>query len=298
MVESRLQENGSEVKKAIESLKKYPIYIDKINEITLENANCYKERTVLKYNIQNIKTKDVPFIVDEKIKTIIKDRLEKYNGKEREAFKDILWFNEEKQIPILSVRVFTDLTAVEVVKKDLNGKPIGYAKTGNNHHIAIYKDSKGNESQHLCTFWHAVERRKYKIPIIIEKTNELWNELLDKKLPQSFLDKLPSDNLELQLSLQENEMYVLGLSKEEFEIALIQNNKVFLSKYLYLVWSISYNKFWFRHHLETKNSDLKKIFGARETKRFIEVSSIDGFKKLNPIKVRINNLGEITKIEN
>lgn len=109
---------------------------------------------------------------------------------------------------------------------------------------------------------------------------------------------MPSDNLELQLSLQENEMYVLGLSKEEFEIALIQNNKVFLSKYLYLVWSISYNKFWFRHHLETKNSDLKKIFGARETKRFIEVSSIDGFKKLNPIKVRINNLGEITKIEN
>ena len=102
--------------------------------------------------------------------------------------------------------------------------------------------------------------------------------------------------MELKYSLQENEMFILGLNKEEFDEAIKQNEKQILSKYLYLVWSVSYNKYWFRHHLETKNSELKKTTGARETNRFIEVSSIDGLSKLNPITVRLNHLGEITKI--
>ncbi|HSH68132.1 MAG TPA: hypothetical protein VLB84_20545 [Bacteroidia bacterium] len=84
------------------------------------------------------------------------------------------------------------------------------------------------------------------------------------------------------------------MSNEAFETAI--NNKAVISKHLYLVWSLSYNKYWFRHHLETKNSELKKTSGARESNRFIEVSSVDGFLKLNPIKVRINHLGEITKV--
>ncbi|MEO8771774.1 MAG: hypothetical protein ABI402_16885, partial [Ferruginibacter sp.] len=69
-----------------------------------------------------------------------------------------------------------------------------------------------------------------------------------------------------------------------------------LSKHLYLVWSISFNKYWFRHHTETKVSDLKKVIGVKESKRLYEISSVDGLLKLNPIKVRLNHLGEITKI--
>jgi CRISPR-associated endonuclease Csn1 len=295
-VKGRLSEFDNETKKGIESLKKNPIYLDVDNKITLTNAHCFKDEFVIKYKIADLKKEDVKYIVDEKVKELVKKRLDQFNGKEKEAFKNTLWFNEKKQIPILTVRCFTGLSAVEAIKKDDIGRNIGFAKTGSNHHIAIYKDSNGNLSQHLCTFWHAVERKKHQVPYIIKNTFQLWESIITKDLPQSFIDKLPEDNLELKVSLQENEMFILGLTNETAKEALQSNNKTLLSKHLYLVWSISINKYWFRHHLETKNSDLKKIQGTREVKRFYEVSSIKGLMDLNPIKVRLNHLGEITKI--
>ncbi len=296
LVEIRLRENNNDIKNALASLKKNPIYINDIQKEVLEKASCYKEEYVIKYRIQDLKVKDIPFIVDEKIKELIKARLEQHNGKEKEAFKDTLWFNEEKKIPILSVRCFTGLSAVEAIKKDTNGKEIGFAVLGNNHHVGIYKDSLGKHSQYSCTLWHAVERKKYKIPYIIRNTHDLWNSLLGKQLPQSFLDKLPTDNLELQFSMQQNEMFILGLSKEEFEEAMQHENKSLLSKHLYLVWSLSNNDYWFRHHLETKNSELKNIESAKESKRYHRFKSVGSLIALNPIKIRVNHLGEITKI--
>jgi CRISPR-associated endonuclease Csn1 len=296
LIENRLIENENDTQKALTSLKKRPIYLDEKQEKVLEKANCYRERTVLKYDIQNIKAKDVAFIVDEKVKQLVKARLDAHNGKEKEAFKDVLWFNEAKQIPIRTIRFFTDLEAIQAIKRNENGKEIGFAKTGNNHHIAIYRDAKFKQIQHLCTFWHAVERKKYKVPYIIKNTNILWSELVNRELPQLFLDKLPADGLELQFSMQQNEMFILGLSKEEFDEATQQNNKALLSKHLYLVWSLSNSDYWFRHHLETKNTELKNIDGVNESNRYFRFKSFGALSNKNPIKIRINHLGEITKI--
>jgi CRISPR-associated endonuclease Csn1 len=295
-VKERLLDFNNDIKKSIESLKKSPIYLDLGKTILLTSSHCYKDEFVIKYKITDLKKDDVKYIIDEKVKQLVQERLDAHNGKEKEAFKDTLWFNENKKIPILTVRCFTGLSAVEAIKKDDNGKEIGFAKTGNNHHIALYRDDTGKYIQHLCTFWHAVERKKFKIPYIIKNTNTLWNELINKELPQPFLDKLPADNLELQLSMQQNEMFVLGLSKEEFDEAMRQNNKSLLSKHLYLVWSIGDNQYWFRHHLETKNSELKVTLGAKESRRFYLFKSVGAFLSKNPIKVRLNHLGEITKI--
>ena len=49
--------------------------------------------------------------------------------------------------------------------------------------------------------------------------------------------------------------------------AIRNNDKTTLSKHLYLVWSISNNDYWFRHHLETKNTELKGIPTAKDSKR-------------------------------
>lgn len=295
-VQERLLAFENDTKKAIESLKKSPIYLDLDKTMLLTNAHGCKDEFVIKYKITDLKKEDVKYIVDEKVKELVKERLDQFDGKEKEAFKNTLWFNEAKQIPIRTVRCFTGLSAVEAVKKDNTGKEIGFSIPGNNHHIAIYKDEAGRQIQHLCTFWHAVERKKYKVPFIIRNTREVWSAILRKELPQTFLNKLPGDNLELQFSLQQNEMFVLGLSKEEFDDAIIQNNKPFLSQYLYLVWSVSDNNYWFRHHLETKNSELKGIQGAKESKRYYNIRSVGALSDLKPIKVRLNHLGEITKI--
>lgn len=290
LIEKRIEEFDNDAKSAFKSVTKSPIlYKGK----PLEKADCFKEEYVIKYKLPEIKVKDVPFIVDEKIRELVRNRLEQHNGKEKEAFKEVLWFNEKKQIPIKTVRCFTGLSAVEPVKKNEKGEDIGFAKTGNNHHVAIYKDEKGNILQHLCTFWHAVERKKYGIPYIIEDTKVVWEDILNKELSQSFMSKLPNDNMTLKLSMQQNEMFILGLDKDQYNLAIKENNKELLSKHLYLVWSLSDNNYWFRHHLETKNSELKNIANAKESNRYYNVRSIGALEKLNPIKIRINHLGDI-----
>ncbi|SFQ44014.1 CRISPR-associated endonuclease Csn1 [Flavobacterium akiainvivens] len=297
LVKERLDKFEGDVKKALTSLKKEPLFIDNEKNTLLEKAACYTDATVLKYKLQALKANQVNDIVDEGVKRIVKARLAQHKN-EKEAFKDTVWFNQEKRIPIVSVRVFArpDASKLAIIKTDENNKPIGFALTGNNHHIAIYKDNTGKLVQHICTFWSAVERKKFGVPTVVKNTGTLWSELLHKDLPGTFLDKLPQDGLELEYSLQQNEMFVLGLPKESFEDAIKNNDLPLLSKHLYLVWSISDNDYWFRHHLETKNSELKSTTGAKESKRYYRFQSVGTFTKENPIKVQLNHLGEITKI--
>lgn len=299
LIEERLSEYNYDSKFALSSVKKKPIYIDVDKNILLEKASCYTDATVLKYKLQNLKANQVDDIVDSKIKKLVKTRLETFGNNEKEAFKDVLWFNEEKKIPIRTVRLFArpDADNLEPIKKDESGKDIGFVLTGNNHHIAIYEDIDSKFIQHSCTFWHAVERKKYKLPVVIHDTSKVWGELLGNDYPDTFLNKLPADNLKMKFNMQQNEMFILGLSQEEFDEALESNNKPLLSKHLYLVWSISNNDYWFRHHLETKNSELKSISTAKESKRYFRFKSVGALIKENPIKIRLNHLGEITKAE-
>jgi CRISPR-associated endonuclease Csn1 len=294
-VSHRIAEYNGDIKKALNSVKKSPIWLDEKNSCALEAADCFRDEFVIRYKLKDLKAKDVPFIIDKKVKNLVQQRLDQFDGNEKEAFKNPLWFNEPKQIPINTIRLFTYRKEVVPVKFNENGDSIGYVVPGNNHHIAIYKDAEGKVHQHVCTFWHAVERKKNKLPVIIKKTNDVWSVVLNQKLPQSFIDKLPPDNAQLYYSLQQNETFILGLSEEEFKIALEKDNKPLLSKHLYLVWSVADNDFWFRHHLETKNTELKKIVGAKESKRLHRVS-LSGLNQLNPIKIRLNHLGLITKI--
>lgn len=298
LVETRLSEHENDVNLSLTSLKKVPIYLNVEQTKILEKASCYSDATVLKYKLQSLKVNQTDDIVDERVKQIVKARLAQYNNKETEAFKDVLWFNEKKQIPIRTVRLFArpDANNLQAIKKDEMGKDIGFVLTGNNHHIAIYEDGDNKLVQHSCTFWHAVERKKNKIPCIIKNTSHLWSDILGNEYPTSFLDKLPSDNLQLKFSMQQNEMFVLGLSQVRFDDALRNNDKSLISKHLYLVWSISNNDYWFRHHLETKNTELKNIATAKETKRYFRFKSIGALIKENPIKIRLNHLGEITKV--
>lgn len=298
LIYERLNKNKNDAKIALSSLKKNPIFLNDEKTEILEKSSCYNDATVLKYKLQSLKANQADDIVDERVKFLVKERLAQFGNKEKEAFKDTLWFNEEKQIPIITVRLFArpDANNLQAIKTDENGKEIGFVVMGNNHHIAIYEDKDNKLIQHSCTFWHAVERKKYNIPAVIKNSSEVWNQLLDKQLPESFLNKLPADNLNLKFSMQQNEMFILGLSQEEFDGALKNNDKSLLSKHLYLVWSIADGDYWFRHHLETKNTELKKTDGAKESKRFYRFQSLKAIENLNPCKVRLNHLGEITKI--
>ncbi|MEW5845328.1 MAG: type II CRISPR RNA-guided endonuclease Cas9 [Bacteroidota bacterium] len=209
-----------------------------------------------------------------------------------------IYLNESKRIPIKTVRCFTGLSAVVPVKKDENGNNIGFVKPGNNHHIAIYTDSEGNKHEHVCTFWHAVERKKFGFPVIIKNTNEVWDKIQEKPdgtYPEEFLEKLPSPNLTLELSMQQNEMFVLGMTREEFADCMTNNDYKAISNKLYRVQKLGSNDYNFRHHLET---EIINDENAKMSKRFFRIASINGLLALNPVKVKIDCIGNITAWNN
>jgi CRISPR-associated endonuclease Csn1 len=309
-VEERLLMFDGDIKKAIASLKKVPIYLDNDKTVVLEKTTCLKDEYVIKYSVDtNFNKTDK--VVDSKIREILQKRLDKFGGKEKEAFKDvqlpdktvIKWYEDEGlERPIKSVRCYTGLSAVVPVKKDEDGKDIGFVKPGNNHHIAIYLDTEGNKQQHVCTFWHAVERKKYGIPVIIKNSNEVWDKIQsqpDDTYPESFLEMLPPANLNLLVSMQQNEMFILGMATDEIEEAIEQQEYRLISDKLYrmqkmsIIPSSGQLDLVFRHHLETQLID---DTNAKSGKRFIKAQSLVSFFSLNPYKVRIDNLGNIVNV--
>ena len=207
--------------------------------------------------------------------------------------KNPVFADDNNTIPIHTVRCRTGLTAVVPIKHDEQGEPIGFVKPGNNHHIAIYRDKDGNAHEHSVTFWHAVERKKYGIPIVINNPREVWDKIVDKQLPDSFLEKLPDVNWTLEVSLQQNEMFILGMEDESFDDAMRNNDYATINKYLYRVQSVSESDYWFRLHVETQND---KTPSAKLAKKYYRVKSLKGFYELHPHKVYISILGKIKEL--
>lgn len=207
--------------------------------------------------------------------------------------KDPIFADENNTIPIRTVRCRTGLSAVVPVKRNEQGKPIGFVKPGNNHHIAIYRDKEGKLQEHAVTFWHAVERKKYGVPVIIENPTEVWDSIMDKQLPESFLEKLPNVNWAFEMSLQQNEMFVLGMEDDAFEDAMRKNDYLTLGQSIYKVQNLSEKQYRFSLHTATK-FDVKRMNKA--DKSFYNIQSIDALLNLHPHKVHISVIGKIKEL--
>ena len=290
-VEERLKQYGEDVKKAISSLKEEPIYLRKDKSVVLEYATCYKKEYVKKYDLNSIKAKDVDSIVDKHIRELIKRRLEQYNNNEKEAFSKPLYADEKNMILIRSVRCKTGLATVSPIKYNENNEPISFVKPGNNHHIAIYIDKDGKRHEHIVTFWHAVERKKYGIPSLIINPNEVWDYVINMGLPESFLNCLPDADWKYEISMQQNEMFVLGMNDEDYNDAIRNGDYKTLGKHLYRVQSVSESDYWMRLHVETIND---KTLEAATIKKYYRIKSMNSLFNLNPHKVKITILGEVS----
>lgn len=291
LVEARIAQYNGDGKKALQSIKKEPIYLDANKSIMLEYATCFKSEYVIKYPLTSLKLKDTDAIIDKHIKEIIINRLNECNNDPQKAFSTPLYADKNCTIPIHTVRCSTGLSAVAPVKYDSRNEPIGFVKPGNNHHIAIYTDAEGKKQEHVVTFWHAVERKKYCIPIIIENPNKVWDGIMNKDLPESFLNALPQPNWKYEISLQQNEMFVLGMSEEEWDDAIQTKDYKILCKHLYKVQSLSNSQYLFT--LNTITSPFNHYDANNEDKRFIRSKSISSLFALHPHKVRISLLGDI-----
>ena len=259
------------------------------------------DKYVVKYPLNHPSMK-VDEIVDPTIREIVRARLAAFGGKAKDAFAKPLYSDAAQTMEIKSVRCYTGLQdrAVAAVRFNEQGEAIGYAKTGNNHHIAIYQDANGQYQELVVSFWQAVERKRYGLPIVIEDPKAVWDRVMDMDLPQAFLETLPKDDWQFVVSLQANEMFILGLEDGDFEMAMENKDYQLLNKHLYRVQKIGSKDYSFRHHIETSVDDkydgVTNIALSLSMKKLLRLRSFGSWFAQYPHKVRVNLLGEIAEV--
>ncbi len=268
----------------------------------IRNSENGKEEIVVKYPLAEFNKRQNPKnpekIVDRSIREIVMQRLTDYKNNLTAAFAEPLLDHQGRAIR--SVRCYTGLSAVVPLRYNEQGEQTAFVKPANNHHVAIYEDKNGELKEHIVTFWHAVERKKYGIPLIITRPNEIWDSITED-MPETFLQQLPeSADWQFRFSMQQNEMFILGMAEEEYRDAMDTKDYAKLSKYLYRVQKLSSNYYVFRHHLETSVDD--KYDGKKneslsiKMKKMIRAKSLKALKALNLHKVHVGVTGKISEI--
>ena len=296
----RLAEFNGDPKKAFggkNSPAKNPIYIDdaktievpeKVKLVWLEDKFTIRKDISPDLNLDKV--------IDVGVKRVLENRLEEFNGDAKKAFVNLdenpIWLNQEKGISIKRVTISGVSNAEALhLKKDHNGKlildengkkqAVDFVSTGNNHHVAIYRDEKGNLQDNVVSFFEAVERSRQGLSIIDKSMNS--------ELGWKFL-----------FTMKQNEYFVFpssGFNPNEIDLLNARNAKT-VSPNLYRVQKFSkvmygnsaIRDYVFRHHLETQLVDKKE---TKDT-TFIVAKSLP---KLDGIaKVRINHLGQIVKV--
>ena len=262
------------------------------------------DRFVVKYPLAHPSMK-VENIIDPTIRRIVQARLDAFGGNAKNAFAEPLYSDKAQKMQIRSVRCWTGLNeeSIRAVHTDAQGNGVGFVKTGNNHHVAIYVDKGGKYQERLVSFWDAVERKRYGLPVVIEDPKAVWDKLTtmyDTDLPpREFLDTLPEDGWQFVISLQSNEMFILGMDDVEYTTAMENKDYRTLNKYLYRVQKIAKKDYFFRYHVETSVDDkydgLVSNTKSTQLNKIRDCRSIPAFFALHPHKVRVNILGEISE---
>lgn len=293
----RLKENNNDPKKAFSgknSLKSNPLYYgvdskpipERIKIVWLEDD----------YTIRKEITPDLKIdkVIDIGIRRILENRLTEFNGNAKEAFSNLeknpIWLNEGKRIAIKRVTISgvknaetlhykKDHLGHEMLDKQGKRIPVDFVSTGNNHHVAIYKDDKSDLQEKVVSFYEAVERINQELP----------------KIDKSFNHDL---GWQFLFTMKQNEYFVFprdGFDPYEIDLLNPDNYKI-ISPNLFRVQKIATKNYVFNHHLETKAVDGELLKTKKDlsdiTYRFIQTP----VNLKNIIKVRINHIGQIVKI--
>ena len=241
-----------------------------------EKKSFYHRRKYL----NDLKTnKHVSKIVDERIKQLVLDHLKNSCGVNISSEKGFkippnAFFTKDgkprlflppnprkkknsQPVPIKKVRIKEEIGNARQLKNGINQ----YVNPRNNHHVMVYKTHSGDVKESIISFWDAVNRMK--------KNQSVY--------------QLPEDGVEILAVLEQNDMYLIGITDEELEKR--KNDQKFLSNHLYRVQKLSSMYYTFRHHLAST------VTNPDEEERIV---SFDRFQLRNPKKVKISELGEIS----
>lgn len=291
---ARLNEYDGDPKKAFtgkNSLEKNPIYLNaektktvpaKVKMVSFEEI----------YTIRKDITPDLKLdkVLDKGVRVILEQRLAEFNGDAKKAFSNLeenpIYINKEKNITIKRVTISGISNAVALHDKkdnkgnfilDANGNktPVDFVNTGNNHHIAIYRDNYGNLQENVVSFYEATYRACQGDPVVDKHYNE-------------------SEGWQFLFTMKQNEYFVFpneetGFNPHETDL-LNPDNYALISPNLFRVQKIASKYYVFRHHLETSVNEKKELKDIT----WIRIQSFAALE--NIIKVRINHIGQIVAV--
>lgn len=295
----RLYANGANPKTAFSgknAVVKAPIYLDESQQSVLpEKIKLVWSET--DYSIRKDVTPDnfkdakaIEKVLDDGVKRILFKRLEVFNNDPKKAFSDLdknpIWLNESKGIAIKRVTISgvknvlalhnkRDHFGNELLDAEGNKMPSSFISTGNNHHVAIYRDEKGDLQERVISLFDAVQLVNGNEPVIDKTYNQ--------GLGWHFL-----------FTMKQNEYFVFPNAKTGFnptEIDLLDPvNIKLISPNLFRVQKIATKNYYFRHHLETTVDENKQLVDIAYKPQL----GLNGIKGI--VKVRINHIGQIVKV--
>ena len=250
---------------------------------------------VCKYALHAIEEKDIPHIVDPRLRNIIAQRLAEHGGDRDKAFAEPLYSDRAQTQQVRTVRCFAKFCSGTLLplRHDAQGKAKAFIAPGNNHHVAFYTDSKGQLREYVSSFCQVIERVRFGLPPIIYNPRATMEQALTiAELPESVLKALPPSDWSLQEFIRKGDSILLGMSDEEIAAALEAKDYSLLSLHLYCVRSASRGDYRFRHHIETNDEKKKNAVG--NVPKFYRKRSPGTYTDLNPRKVKIDRLGRIS----
>ena len=262
-----------------------------------------RDRIVKRYPLHDLKGE----VVDPRLRELITTYNQELKSREKGAPIPPLCLDKDKRQEVRSVRCYVTQPSVAKaipIRFDERGRAIAFVQSGSNHHLAIYRTPKGKLVESIVSFWDAVNRARYGLPLIIKYPRKAMEQVIQREdIPESVLSLLPPADYEFVEVFQQNEMAVVGLPEEEFRRAVDTQDYRTLSEHLYRLKGISSKDYEFHYHLDTDDPDetdssKKKKKRVRNTSgripRIYRIRGIGSLQKKNVHKVCVDLLGRIS----
>lgn len=263
-----------------------------------------RERIVKRYPLHDLKGE----VVDPRLRELIAEYNQEITSKVKAKGAPLYLDVAEKQ-EVRSVRCYVTQPSVAKaipIRFDERGRAITFVQSGSNHHLAIYRTPKGKLVESIVSFWDAVNRARYGLPLIIKYPRKAMEQVIQREdIPESVLSLLPPADYEFVEVFQQNEMAVVGLPEEELRRAVDTQDYRTLSEHLYRLKRISSKDYEFHYHLDTDDPDetdssKKKKKRVRNTSgripRIYRIRGIGSLQRKNVHKVCVDLLGRISQL--
>lgn len=270
------------------TMKSNPIVVQ---SKVVKEVQCFEEVYTIRKEIGG--DLKIDKVLDIRVQELLRKRVELYPS-QKEAFSDLdknpIWLNQSKRIAVKRVKIkgvnnaqplhlSKDHFGEILLDENNNHIPIDFVSTGNNHHVAIYQDSKGNLQEKVASFFDVVCRVNQELnPIDYEYNSDKgWRFLFTMKKDEMFLFPNKNDDFypdEINWRVNDKGFYDI-------------DNPVVISKNLFRVQKIATRNYMFRHHLETSvSNDLDFAFKLLQSTPHLK----------GIVKVRLNHIGNIVHV--